>query len=501
MYRLNPCERSPARLLRRGGIPGENMTDDLFDPRLTEHRNPRTRDIDLADPLEIVDLINAEDRDVPEAVHAERERIAEAIEIAVECFKRGGRLIYIGAGTSGRLGVLDATECPPTFGSDPELVQGIIAGGHPALTRSQEGAEDRPEDGAAAVDEAEVNADDFVFGIATSSTTPFVRGALARASELGAQTGFLCCTEPGDEMRDAVDVCVVPLVGPEAIAGSTRMKAGTATKLVLNTLTTGAMVRLGKVYENLMVDLQAMSEKLVDRSLRIVMAASGCSRDEALPLIERAGGSVKLAVVMKRSGVSCELAELYLAESDGFVRRSLELADVVKASDDPYGPYPVAPPAADVLAIVRSALGDLPRHVAEIVASSTEDALSVRPAADAWCAKEHIVHLIDGDAFFGVRLAAMLAEDEPVLASRDDAVENLKVFDSDAREASVRELLQRLEQSRAALLAHLVDSDAADWTRVGRHEEYGGITVYKLLRHAVQHDHNHVEAIRRLAAG
>ncbi|MEE9132576.1 MAG: N-acetylmuramic acid 6-phosphate etherase [Gemmatimonadota bacterium] len=306
------------------------MADDLFDPRLTEQSNPRTKEIDLASPLEIVDLINAEDRSVPEAVWAQREEIARAIEIAVECFRRGGRLVYVGAGTSGRLGVLDATECPPTFGTDPEMVRGIIAGGHAALVRSQEGAEDRAEDGAAAVEDANVGADDFVLGIATSSTTPYVRGALARAVELGARTGFLCCTEPGEEMRELVDVCVVPLVGPEVIAGSTRMKAATATKLVLNTITTGAMIRLGKVYGNLMVDLQAISEKLVDRSQRIVMAVSGRSREEALRLLRAAGGSVKVAIVMERADVSRELAELYLAEGDGFVRRALEIAEAAE---------------------------------------------------------------------------------------------------------------------------------------------------------------------------
>ncbi len=302
------------------------MADDLFDPRLTEQSNPRTAEIDLAAPLEIVDLISAEDREVPAAVHAEREQIARAIEIAVDCFRGGGRLIYIGAGTSGRLGVLDATECPPTFGSDPELVQGIIAGGYAALVRSQEGAEDHAADGAAAMDEAGVDPADLVVGIATSSTTPYVRGALERAVARGARTVFLCCTEPAAEMRELVELCVVPLVGPEAITGSTRMKAGTATKLVLNMISTGAMIRLGKVYRNLMVDLQAMSEKLVDRSQRIVMAACRCSREEALRLLHAAGGSVKLAIVMGEAGVSRERADALLTEAAGFVRRALEAA-------------------------------------------------------------------------------------------------------------------------------------------------------------------------------
>jgi N-acetylmuramic acid 6-phosphate etherase len=291
------------------------MADDLFDPRLTEQRSPRTRDIDLASPLEIVDLINAEDRAVPDAVRAEREAIARAIEIAVECFKRGGRLIYVGAGTSGRLGVLDAAECPPTFGSDPEMVRGIIAGGHAALVRSQEGAEDREEEGAAALDDAAVGPADFVFGIATSSTTPYVRAALARARERGARTGFLCCTEPGAEMRGSLDICIVPLVGPEAIAGSTRMKAGTATKLVLNMLSTGAMVRLGYVYGNLMVNVQPTNEKLVDRAARIIMEAAGVEREAAEAALEASGRVVRTAIVMARLKVSRSEAEARLAKA------------------------------------------------------------------------------------------------------------------------------------------------------------------------------------------
>jgi N-acetylmuramic acid 6-phosphate etherase len=474
------------------------MADDLFDSRLTEHRNPRTRDIDLADAMGIVDLINDEDASVPGAVRAEREHIAEAIEIAVECFKRGGRLVYIGAGTSGRLGVLDATECPPTFGTDPEMVQGIIAGGDAALTRSQEGAEDRTEDGVAAVDEANVGPDDFVFGIATSSTTPYVRAALARAAKRGARTGFLCCTEPGDEMRGLVDVCIVPLVGPEVIAGSTRMKAGTATKLVLNTLTTGAMIRLGKVYGNLMVDLQAWSDKLIDRSVRIMMAATGCSREEALPCIEDAGGSLKLAVVMKSAGVNREIATLCLAESDGFVRRALELAQTVDDSDDPYRHYPTAPPDEGSLEIVRSALLRLLDILADLTPDVSEERLRERPGDEKWCVKEQIEHLREADYFFIARITAILNEDGPLIADRDDEEENLKIFDSGARDAAIAELIERLCESRAALLGLMEGAAAERWARVGRHEAFGPISVYQLLRHCIWHDHRHLEAIRRL---
>src|SRR5712672_3295532 len=273
----------------------------MLDPRETERRNPRTVSIDLASPLEIVDLINAEDRRVPDAVATQREQIARAIELAEATFRGGGRLFYVGAGTSGRLGVLDASECPPTFGTDPEMVQGIIAGGLSALTRSQEGAEDVVTNGALAMDEHGVNAKDLVIGIAASGTTPYVRAALERAISLGAT--------------------MLPIVGPEVVTGSTRMKAGTATKLVLNTITTGAMIRLGKTYGNLMVDLRATNNKLIDRSQRIVMEVTGVSREDATRLIERAGKSVKLAIVMQKKGVSREEAEKLLADNAGVVRR------------------------------------------------------------------------------------------------------------------------------------------------------------------------------------
>jgi N-acetylmuramic acid 6-phosphate etherase len=261
-----------------------------LDSRLTEQRNPATAEIDRLSPLEIVDVINAEDLKVAPAVQAERKSVARAIEFAEEAFRSGGRLIYVGAGTSGRLGVLDASEMPPTYGIDPEMVQGVIAGGYDALTRAKEGAEDRPEDGAAAMDAKRVGAKDFVLGIATSGTTPFVHGALRRAKELGARTGFLLCTPPLPEHRREYDVVIAPLVGPEVVTGSTRMKAGTATKLVLNTITTGAMIRLGKVFGNLMVDLRATNEKLQDRSERILMEVLDITRPRAHDLLAEAGG-------------------------------------------------------------------------------------------------------------------------------------------------------------------------------------------------------------------
>lgn len=294
-----------------------------IDPRETERRNPRTAEIDLADPLEIVDLINAEDRSVPDAVAGQRVAIAQAIEIAEQSFRSGGRLIYVGAGTSGRLGVLDASEIPPTFGAPPELVQGIIAGGPPALTRSQEGAEDVVENGAREIDAREVGPHDFVIGIAASGTTPYVRAALVRARERGARTGILSCSNIPADFSAAVDVVILPIVGPEVVTGSTRMKAGTATKLVLNTITTGAMIRLGKTFGNLMVDLRATNDKLRDRSERIVMEVCGVTRDAARETLSAAGGSVKVGIVMQKLGVSREDAEQALDKAGGVIRKVL----------------------------------------------------------------------------------------------------------------------------------------------------------------------------------
>jgi N-acetylmuramic acid 6-phosphate etherase len=291
------------------------------DPRLTEQRNPRSMRIDQLSTLEIVDLINAEDRMVAEAVGEEREAIEEAIEIVVDCFRRGGRLFYIGAGTSGRLGVLDATEMPPTYGTDPSQVQGLIAGGYEALLRAQEGAEDHREDGARDIDARDVGAGDFVLGIATSGTTPYVHGALERARARGARTGFLLCTYPTSDLIEMHDVVIAPLVGPEVITGSTRMKAGTATKMVLNTITTAAMVKLGKVYGNLMVDLQVTCEKLRDRGERILVETLGVARDDAAALLEQAGGHVKVAIVMGRLDLDADAARDRLDAAGGLIAR------------------------------------------------------------------------------------------------------------------------------------------------------------------------------------
>lgn len=296
------------------------MADAFHDARLTERRNPRSGHLDTLPPAGIVDLINAEDAGVAPAVARAGPEIARTIELVERAFRAGGRLVYVGAGTSGRLGVLDAAECPPTYGTPPGMVVAVIAGGSEALVRSVEGAEDDVGAAEAEMDARGVGPDDVVLGIAASATTPYVRAALGRAQARGAATVFLSCSEPPAVLRDSCDVCITVLVGPEVVTGSTRMKAGTATKLVLNTITTGAMVRLGKVYGNLMVDLRAWNAKLVDRAERIVMETTGAERAAARAAIEAAGGGVKRAIVMLRRGVGPEEADRLLDASGGFLR-------------------------------------------------------------------------------------------------------------------------------------------------------------------------------------
>ena len=267
--------------------------------------------------------MNAEDHTVSDAVATQREQIAAAITVAESTFRAGGRLFYVGAGTSGRLGVLDASECPPTFGTPPEMVQGIIAGGPDALTRSQEGAEDNIEQARIDLAARGVRAGDFVVGIAASGTTPYVRVALDHARSVGARTLIVACSPPPPETLAVADIAIVAIAGPEVVTGSTRLKAGTATKMILNMITTGAMIRLGKTYGNLMIDLRATNVKLVDRSLRIVAEVCGLSREESRELLAKAGGSVKLAVVMNALGVSKDEAEAALEKNSGVVRRTI----------------------------------------------------------------------------------------------------------------------------------------------------------------------------------
>lgn len=290
---------------------------------ITETRNQNTMEIDSKSIPEILQLINAEDKTVPGAVEKEIPYIAQAVEILVNCFKNGGRLFYIGAGTSGRLGVLDASECPPTFGVKPELIQGIIAGGYKALIAAQEGAEDRSEVGARELLEHGFTQNDVACGIAASRRTPYVVGAIEQARKIGAKTLYITCT-PRSEMKIEVDVAICPVVGPEVIMGSTRMKAGTAEKLVLNMLTTTAMIRLGKVYKNMMVDLQMTSKKLEERSKRTLMIVTGIDYETAEKVLAAAHGHVKTAVVMILAKISREEAIERLKRHDGFVRQAIQ---------------------------------------------------------------------------------------------------------------------------------------------------------------------------------
>jgi len=290
---------------------------------ITEKRNPNTLDIDSKSIEDILRVINNEDKHVPYAVEKEISYIKQAVEIIVNAFRQGGRLIYIGAGTSGRLGVLDASECPPTFGTDQEMVQGIIAGGYEALVRAQEGVEDKKEQGAIDLMSLNFSRKDVACGIAASRRTPYVVGAIEKAREIGAKTIYITCT-PREEMNLDVDVAICPVVGPEVIMGSTRMKSGTAQKLVLNMLTTTSMIRLGKVYGNMMVDLQMNSKKLEERSKRTVMMVTGINYEMAEKVLLDANGHVKTALVMILKGVDREEAINRLIQSNGFVRGAIE---------------------------------------------------------------------------------------------------------------------------------------------------------------------------------
>jgi len=291
----------------------------------TEQRNKNSMNIDAGSTSEILKIINNEDKTVPLAVEKELPYIEQAVELIVAALKNEGRLLYFGAGTSGRLGVVDASECPPTFGTDLELIQGFIAGGKEAMFRAQEGAEDLEENGAKDVIAAKVNSKDVVCGIAASRRTPYVIGAVKKAKELGAKTLYLTCNPREEFNIKEVDVAICPYVGPEVLMGSTRMKSGTAQKLVLNMLTTASMIRLGKVYENMMIDLQMTNKKLVERSKRIVMTITGANYDEAADVLKKAEGHVKTALVMIKANVSAEEAKTRLQKSDGFVRKAVDL--------------------------------------------------------------------------------------------------------------------------------------------------------------------------------
>jgi N-acetylmuramic acid 6-phosphate etherase len=294
----------------------------MFEHLTTEGRNPASEDLDGLTAAQIVALINSEDAKVAAAVAEQADAIARGIDVIAERLGRGGRLIYIGAGTSGRLGVLDAVECPPTFNTHPWQVVGVIAGGHSALTTAVEGAEDRPELAAEDLKNVRLTDGDVVVGIATSGRTPYVLGSLEYAQSVGAFTIGLSCNRDS-EIATRSDLSITPVVGPEVVSGSTRMKAGTATKMVLNMLSTGAMIRLGKTYGNLMVDLRASNTKLADRARRIVRAVTNLSTQEAERLLRDCGGEVKTAIVSHYTGANSAEARQLLSASNGHLRKAL----------------------------------------------------------------------------------------------------------------------------------------------------------------------------------
>jgi N-acetylmuramic acid 6-phosphate etherase len=310
----------------------------------TESRNPASEDLDGLTPIEIVRLINSEDTKVAAAVSAEADSIARAVEAIADRLSRGGRLVYIGAGTSGRLGVLDAAECPPTFNSPPTQVVGVIAGGHKALTTSIEGAEDRDDLAAADLAAVKLNTGDVLVGIATSGRTPYVIGALVHAKNVGAYTIGLSCNRDS-QLATLCDVTITPVVGPEILSGSTRMKAGTATKMVLNMLSTGAMIRLGKTYGNLMIDVRASNSKLADRARRIVRAVTNLSDQESERLLRECRGEVKAAIVRHYTGHTFDEAQDLLKISGGHLRAALQRLAAKKNGDEE--PAPLSDGATD----------------------------------------------------------------------------------------------------------------------------------------------------------
>jgi N-acetylmuramic acid 6-phosphate etherase len=288
----------------------------------TEAINPVSLAVDKAPVTEIVDMIINEDRKVIAAVQKERERIAHGVGIVAQALKKGGRVIFIGAGTSGRLGVVEASEMPPTFGTAPTLVQAIMAGGQDAVFKAKEGVEDNYEEGARSIARLRLGKKDVVIGVSASGMTPFVRGGLTRARKAGCKIIFVTCW-PGSELQNFVDLQIAPAVGPEVIAGSTRLKAGTATKMVLNMLTTIAMIKVGKTYGNLMVDVRTGSEKLKDRARRIISVVTGISYDEADALLKRAKWNVKAAIVMQKTGLTLPQALKRLKNADDLVRDAI----------------------------------------------------------------------------------------------------------------------------------------------------------------------------------
>lgn len=469
-------------------------TDSPDDPRLTEARNPRTARIDRAGTREVVDLIQAEDRTVPDAVAAEAEAVADVVDDVAPRLRRGGRLFYVGAGTSGRLGVLDAAECPPTFGTEPELVQGIIAGGREALVRSKEGAEDDRGAGRSAVRDAGVGERDFVLGIATSGTTPFVHAALEEADDRGAGTGFLSCTPPPEAARRAADHLVTPLVGPEVVAGSTRMKAGTATKLVLNTLSTAVMIRLGKVYGNLMVDLRAVSRKLVHRSVRIVRRVTGADEATAREALVGAGGSAKTAIAMLELDVGRAVAERALDAAGDVLGRALDRWG--EADRVPYYGCYGTDFGADDAGRLRERLREGPDAVERALERAREKRREGRAvgtgALGGWSAAGHVAHLVEcEEPAFRSRARAMLdagAGERPRFPDFEPSDPPPGAAGDPGR------LLARFREERKRTLEALEGIAGDGWHREGV-VDGEAVALHQLLRGAAHHDRAHADRI------
>ncbi|QPE17886.1 N-acetylmuramic acid 6-phosphate etherase [Providencia rettgeri] len=300
------------------------MTIDLS-KMVTESRNEASTNIDQLSTAEMLKVINDEDKLVPLAVEKVLPEIAQLVDKVAEAFLKGGRLIYSGAGTSGRLGILDASECPPTYGTPHEQVVGLIAGGHQAIFRAVENAEDKPELGEQDLKDIQFNKNDVLVGIAASGRTPYVLGALAYARQIGATTAAISCN-PNSPVANSADIAITPVVGPEVVTGSSRMKAGTAQKLVLNMITTGAMIRIGKVFGNLMVDVEATNAKLIERQTKIVMEASQCDRNTAESALQQCDRHCKTAILMVLSGLNADEARQLLSNNNGFIRTALNIA-------------------------------------------------------------------------------------------------------------------------------------------------------------------------------
>ncbi|MEM6517881.1 MAG: N-acetylmuramic acid 6-phosphate etherase [Cyanobacteria bacterium P01_D01_bin.71] len=322
-------------------FPGAPQPEDLVDRGhlLTEQANPASQQLDQLSPLAFVDLVNVEDQKTLSAIAAARADLAQAIALIADAWCQGGRLFYVGAGTSGRLGVLDASECPPTFCTPPELVQGVIAGGSGALVRSSEGLEDIAEDGAAVIRERQIQAPDVVVGITAGGTTPYVHGALKAAQQVGATAILMACV-PREQVAADYDGDIRLLVGPEILAGSTRLKAGTATKMALNILSTGAMVQLGKVYGNRMVDVSVTNAKLRDRAIRILGDLTDLNRSAAATLLDASGQRVKLALLMHWGELDAAQAEQQLEKHQGQLRQALNALQIpLENTKNSYGKF------------------------------------------------------------------------------------------------------------------------------------------------------------------